>query len=197
MIAVDRNSIYTQNNYSFKNFAMLSDNEIIDIWRWRNNEDIRRWMFHDEVIPLEKHLLFINSLRKRDDCYYWMVFRNEQAIGAIYIQDIDNNSGDFGYYSIPGLKGEGFGLVKEGLNFIFNLLGFEKVFLSVDNKNKLAIALDLYLGFVFTREEVVADRTFLFSDNYSKEVFDSKIGLDKMNYSRYMHELSETGYFDY
>lgn len=196
MIEVDKFSIYTQNGYGFKNYAMLSDNEVKEIWRWRNDESIRKWMFHSEVIPLEKHLFFIESLKKRVDCYYWLVFRNSKPIGSVYLQDIERESGDFGYYTQPGLKGEGFGLVKEGLNFIFNILGFEKVVLSVDKTNKLAIALDLFLGFVFDREEVVEGRSYFWCDNYSKEIFDSKIGLTRENYSIYMRDLAKTSYFD-
>lgn len=199
MPKVEIDKIYTVGKYIFKNYILLGKEEIINIWNWRNDEKIRKWMFHSDVIPFKNHLKFIQSLKKRNDCFYWMVYVDDIAIGAIYLQDVNGNTADFGYYVKPGLKGSGFMLVKEGLNFVFNYLGFASVGLSVACNNLVAFALDVYVGFeIDCIKNIILNgktNTYIFCKQYSLEDYMLHEKLSKEEYLLYMHKLCEIGYF--
>lgn len=200
MTFIDKHILYINNTYSFKNYVMLSKKEIHEIWKWRNDDRIRKCMFHTDIITLENHLNFIYSLKKRTDCYYWMVSKGDIPIGVFYMQNIKGEIGDFGYYCKPGIKGVGFGLVKEGLYFVLHTLGFKAIQLSVLNENIVAIALDIFLGFKFNRTENLnindLMRTFLFCDEYKLEDIIKRYNKSDESYYSFMRKLERINYFD-
>lgn len=73
MITIDKQKTYVSNGWTFKNFVMLSDEEVKNVWQWRNDESIRKWMYNSDIIPWDNHLKFIESLKNREDKYYWLV----------------------------------------------------------------------------------------------------------------------------
>lgn len=59
MISIDRNTIYKTPRYSFKNFVQLSFEEKLNVLNWRNDINVRQWMYHSEVLQLDDHLKFV------------------------------------------------------------------------------------------------------------------------------------------
>ena len=100
---IDKSKLYIIDNYVFKNFVNLTEQEKIMVWEWRNSEGIRKWMTNTETIPLENHLKFVDSLSHRDDLYYWMVYKDNNPLGVVDISSInrDNDSSETGYYLNP------------------------------------------------------------------------------------------------
>lgn len=108
---IDKYKDYQIDNYLYRNFITLSLDEKEKVLEWRNNEKIRRWMNHSEIIPLDNHLRYIESLKNRDDVFYWLVYKDGEAVGVVDILNVEeeNNSVETGYYLNPDLLDSGFG----------------------------------------------------------------------------------------
>ena len=100
MIKIDRDIVYKVNDYSYKNYVVMSEEEKRLVWQWRNHPEIRKWMSNSDIIPLDSHLAFIEGLKNRTDAYYWLVFKEEKPIATLNFTHIDynDNSGMPGYF---------------------------------------------------------------------------------------------------
>ena len=58
-----------------KNFVELDDCQKREIWEWRNNSKISRFM-KNKVISWEEHLGFIKGLKNNSTKLYFLVFLN-------------------------------------------------------------------------------------------------------------------------
>lgn len=154
MIQIDIRKTYSFENYSFKNYAVLSDEEKLQMLEWRNHEDIRKNMYNTRHIALENHLMFIKSLETRTDRYYWMVCADDKPIGSMNIVDVDINRGtaELGYYMAPEFLGggDGFFFIYNVLAFVFDVLGLTSLYGATNAENKAAAYIDEYYGFVKT-----------------------------------------------
>jgi UDP-4-amino-4,6-dideoxy-N-acetyl-beta-L-altrosamine N-acetyltransferase len=108
---VDKNKDYSIGTYLFRNFVSLSLEEKEMVLSWRNHDKIRCWMNNQKVILLENHLKYIESLKVRDDVYYWLVYKEGKPIGVVDIlnADHDNDLAETGYYLNPDLLEAGLG----------------------------------------------------------------------------------------
>lgn len=125
------------------NFIDLSQEEKKMILEWRNHERIRRWMFTQDIIELNDHLEYIESLKERKDRLYFLVKCNLKPIGVIDFTkiDLENGHSEFGVYSNPTIKGVGRILMKAILNYAFSVLKIDRLFSEVFEDNYRAIQL--------------------------------------------------------
>lgn len=131
MIKIERDTIYKVNDYSYKNYVVLSEEEKMLVWQWRNHPEIRKWMTNSEIIPLENHLQFIDNLKDRIDAYYWLVFKGDKPIATLNFTHInyEDNSGMPGLYLSPDElnTGEGFTFHYYYKELAYYQLGFESL----------------------------------------------------------------------
>jgi hypothetical protein len=164
MQQIDKNIIYTANQYQYKSFALLSPKERQDILNWRNHEAIRLMMYNSDIITLDEHLSFINSLDNRDDRYYWLAFKESTPYGIVYIADITGDgSAEVGLYRNPQISDNagGLDLYWNFYNFLFFQLDFCSLVAGMDIRNKVAILLNSFLGFKYAHTKNINDRQFL------------------------------------
>ena len=106
---------------------------------WRNNENIKRWMYSQDDIKLEDHLSYIDSLEVLIDKQYLTVKKNDRYIGVIDFTNIDfeNKITDFGLYSNPFEKVAGVGRILEEIciKYAFELLKLDTLKLEVFDEN--------------------------------------------------------------
>jgi UDP-4-amino-4,6-dideoxy-N-acetyl-beta-L-altrosamine N-acetyltransferase len=161
---INKSITYTHNHFRYKNFVSLTEDEKLTVWHWRNDENIRKWMYNRDFIPVEQHLRFVDSLITRDDCYYWLVFKDSEPYGVVYITDFDRqkNKVEVGLYRDPYFPDMG-----GGLDFYWNFYGLLMFDLEIDKlkagiakENGIAILLNSFLGFVKTGEKAVGDQFF-------------------------------------
>ena len=147
---IDKNKIYELGNYTFHNFITLNEEQIKQIWEWRNHPDIRKYMYNVEYIPLESHLSFVKGLVERQDVVYWLVYYKDNPIGVINLTSIDylNSKSELGYYMTPEKMNSGLGVdfVYHTILFVFETLRVTELFGSIHEDNKNAIILDSYMG---------------------------------------------------
>jgi len=125
----------------------LSDKKMI--LAWRNDDSIRKWMFTNEIISLDNHLRFIDTLVSKKDRLYFLVQQNNQSIGVIDFTNINYEikQAEFGVYAKPGLKGVGEILMKSIIDYAFNTLKIN-ILVSEAFENNIA-AINLYKKFKF------------------------------------------------
>ena len=121
---IDKKITYKVGDYSFINFINLDGETIKQVWQWRNDPQIREFMYNKEIIPLENHLRFVESLKDRNDVAYWLVRKGAEAIGVTNLTDIniEESSAELGYYMLPSKLNSGLGLefAYNNLLFVFN-----------------------------------------------------------------------------
>ena len=123
------------------NFTQLSLDEKELVLKWRNDERIRRWMFSTELISLENHLNYIDSLSSKKDRVYFLVKQNSLPIGVIDFTKITTSSAHIGLYANPDIKGLGNLLMEKIVNYAFEKLKIKKLISEVFETNIKAIKL--------------------------------------------------------
>jgi len=123
------------------NFIDLTSNEKEMLLEWRNDSSIRQWMFTKELISLENHLNYIETLVDKKDRVYFMLKEEGKAIGVIDFTNISKNKANIGLYAKPFLKGKGEILMSTILDYGFNVLKVKTLISEVLNSNQSAIRL--------------------------------------------------------
>lgn len=164
---IDKEITYLVNDYSFINFITLDDETIRQVWQWRNDSQIREFMYNKEIIPFENHLNFVESLKERNDIAYWLVRKGEEAIGVTNLTDIniEESSAELGYYMIPSKLNSGLGLefAYNNLLFVFDSpIQCDYLHGAIHRSNINALVLDSYLGCDIPMDELrQSDKEFI------------------------------------
>ncbi len=134
-----------------KNFINLDFTEAVDVLAWRNEESTAKNMIHSDFIPLDAHLDFIESLKKRSDKYYFKI----ADIGAVTIEDVDfeDDSASFGIYKNPKAQKVGKLLIQIAEILIFKKLKLGKIKIVVKKHNQKAQNLYIKSGYFTYGEE--------------------------------------------
>ena len=130
------------------NFTQLSLDEKKMILKWRNHERIRKWMFSSEVISLENHLNYIDTLFSKKDKVYFLLKQNNNYMGVINFTQIATSSAHIGLYANPNVKGRGMILMEEIIAYGFQTLKVQKLISEVFETNSKAIKLYEKFGFI-------------------------------------------------
>ena len=136
---------------------LLEEKDLDQTLSWRNQDHIRRWFFHSEVILPEQHAAWFQKYRDRDDDFVFIIEergRNNRPIGqaAIYNIDWERRQAEFGRLMI-GVKdalGKGFALAATQaiLQVAHNILNLKSVYLEVYKNNHKAIKIYKTVGFI-------------------------------------------------
>lgn len=181
---IDRNYIYTLNGYQFKNFTFLTEEEVEQVWKWRNHEAIRRYMYTTQIIPFVSHVKFITTLKTRKDVCYWLVLKNGNPIGVINLTDIDEekSSAELGYYIVPEMLNTGIGLdfAYYNLVFAFQTIGCTYLHGGINRANVNALMLDSYLGCKVRLDQLQAGVEFVAWEAYREEFLSTHQGKNDM-----------------
>jgi UDP-4-amino-4,6-dideoxy-N-acetyl-beta-L-altrosamine N-acetyltransferase len=153
------------------NFTDLSNDEKKIILEWRNNPNIKKWMYTQSDITLESHLNFIDSLNNSKDKLYFLVKKEDENIGVIYFTQIEpNESLHIGIYSNPHLKGYGKILLETIIYFSFEILKVEKIFSEVYFENERAYILYKRYNFIEIGKKSLNNRKIIIMELYSKDL---------------------------
>lgn len=148
---IDKKTIYQVNDYSFTNFVALDEEQVKQVWQWRNAPEIREFMYNKEIISIEDHLQFVRSLKKREDVGYWLVRKSDDPIGVTNLTDIniEKSSAELGYYMLPSKLNSGLGLEFAYNNLLFAFdtkIQCNSLHGAIHRSNINALMLDSYLG---------------------------------------------------
>ncbi|EAH8149485.1 UDP-4-amino-4,6-dideoxy-N-acetyl-beta-L-altrosamine N-acetyltransferase [Campylobacter coli] len=150
-----------------KDFTHLDKKEILLVWQWRNDEKISQFM-KTKHIDFQEHLNFIIALKKDQTKKYFLVFKDDEAIGVIDFINITQDSCEFGLYAKPNLKGVGQILMQEIKKYAFKILKIKELKACAFKQNKKALDLYLKSGFFVTSKN---DDFFFLSSTLPQNLF--------------------------
>jgi len=190
MIQIDRHKIYESHGYTFKNFVCLTEEEKMMILDWRNHENVRKEMVNKELISVENHLRFFESLKNRSDCYYWLVTDKEGTklgvLDLVHIVEIDD-IGEIGFYLNQSELGRGFDFMLESLYFVFGVLKLGNNLVTVDVNNKDLVLFNKYIGTQFDGIKEIDGNRFYYSDRMTGEYLLTHYNeMSLLNYARFV-----------
>ena len=115
------------------------------VLNWRNSDEIKKWMYSQDVISTKTHLDFIDELQFSKERQYLLVKKESNYVGIVNFTSInfDKKQSYFGLYAIPFDKMKGVGQVLEEvcIKYVFDLLRLNKLKLEVFSDNLRAINL--------------------------------------------------------
>lgn len=143
------------------NFTDLDDEKKLTILSWRNNPNIRSWMYDDSIIQKGSHLNFIDSLKNNKMKKYFLVSNQEQDLGVIYFTNITTECAEFGIYANPNINNIGKTLMETIINYGFQSLKVKKLKAEVFENNIKAISLYNRFNFKQTDTFIKNNKTIL------------------------------------
>ncbi len=145
--------------------------------QWRNKDEVRRYMIHQHNISTQEHAQWLEGLKTSTTHKYWVVYRNDEPVGMVYLNDMDpkERTSQWGFY-IGEEKSRGKGLGKnilfELLTRFFDEMHYQKLITEVFSQN--TIAFNLYHQFMFRRvgQRVLEDSRKLLLLEFTKADWD-------------------------
>jgi len=143
----------------------LEDTE--NIIKWRNNPSVRNNFIYRDVFTKETHLNWYNNRILTGDVVQFIIYSDvlSKDVGSVYLRDIDkvNQKAEFGIFiGEDDCRGLGIGTKATSLilDYGFNELGLNRIFLRVFKRNIGAIKAYKNAGFIeegIFREDVMFD----------------------------------------
>lgn len=134
--------------YTFKNFTELTELESDEVLHGRNDPEVRRWMTSNRVISTDEHRRFMSGLRGNPLAAYVRIERAGRFAGVYSLNDVEAGSGLGGFWVTAYTRERllVLNVVFQGMNFIFNALGIERIYGCQKQDNFGAIRLNALLG---------------------------------------------------
>lgn len=125
-----------------------SDAELI--LEWRNKDSVRLNMYNPEVISIETHQVWFDSMLKNKTCQYFIYEQNNEPLGVLSFSEIDEKSkkASWAFYSgATNVRGIGSEMEKLALDYAFNELNLNKLCCEVLEFNSAVIRFHRKFGF--------------------------------------------------
>lgn len=140
---------------------LLEQNDLPLTLLWRNQDKVRKWFINTDVIQEDKHLAWFERYMKLDNDFIFVILAKDLEnlpVGQISLYNInwEISHAEYGRLMIgpPIAKGKGYARQATTLllDFAFNILNLNVVFLEVKSDNKSAIAIYESAGFSITKQ---------------------------------------------
>lgn len=127
----------------------LGDLEQIMIWR--NSKEVSQYMYTDPKLTIEMQRQWFEKIQNEKTTKYWLMALDGVRIGLMCLTDIDEHHQrcNIGHYiADASLRGRGIGGILEcNINdYVFDIMGLNKVCFEVIASNKRAISLHEKFG---------------------------------------------------
>jgi len=142
--------------YKIINFIYTNEDEKKLILKWRNHDDVRKWMFNKAIISTNEHYNYMQSLQNRPDKLCFLVSTENEYLGIIEFNEVNlkQKSAYFGLNTNMSLKWLGAGTILQEICLYLskNQLQIKTLMLDVFSNNKRAISLYKRFNFRTTKE---------------------------------------------
>ncbi len=158
---VDLNNSFTIEDYLFKNYLILNEDEQKMVLDFRNNN--RKWMINQHLISLEEHLNFIDKLGKDKTKLYFLVYKDNIPFISIDFHDINYNEKEayWGYFlGNENYRTEVLKIEKIIIYIAFEILNLNNL-LCINDANNKVINIHKFFGFKEIGEESINDIKYI------------------------------------
>lgn len=156
----------TNNNVSLR---AMTEKDTDNIVRWRNNPRVREYFISRSLFTPESHLNWFHTRVQTGEVAQFIIVDTDAGkdVGSVFLRDIDpeNKKGEYGIFiGEDDCRGKGIGsaAAKLILDYAFDELKLNRVFLRVFENNKRAIRSYEKVGFKYEgtfRDDVIIDGT--------------------------------------
>lgn len=148
-MTVNLKSSFTEGEYSFIPFQELTPAWSEQMRLGRNHPDVRRASVNRDEISRERHAKFVDSLRSRDNTFYFMVRHMPSGIniGSVNLHLLTPTSAERGIWLFAEYRGSGHAhALLSSLYRFLRRCGVRRVVTSVRTDNPASHALEHALG---------------------------------------------------
>lgn len=144
-------------------FLEIEEKHLETIRKWRNADEVRRYMYTDQEIGIEQQKKWFAKILERNEEKHWIVECNDKLVGMVNLKRIDNlnHTAEWAFYlGELESRGTGIGILIEFklLELVFEKMGLHKLNCSVLDFN--AVVVDLHKKFGFTEEGRLRQQIF-------------------------------------
>jgi len=136
---------------------------------WRNNPDIRKYMYTDHEISAEEHRAWFSLAMGDPTRKYWIIVCDGEDVGLVNLYNIDpkNRRCYWAFYVVsPNVRGKGVGSFAEfsALRFVFEDMRFKKLCCEVLAFNQGVVRMHTSFGFTqegLFRQHILKEDVFI------------------------------------
>lgn len=134
--------------YTFKNFAVLTEQESDEVLQGRNDPQVRRWMTSDLPIAPDEHQRFMSGLKGNDSAAYVRIERGGCFVGVYSLNNIADGSALGGFWVTAYARDRllPLNVVFQGMDYMFRVQGIGRIYGCQKQDNHSAIRLNALLG---------------------------------------------------
>ena len=135
---------------------LLEESDLPLTLAWRNQDHIRKWFIHSDIILPEQHRAWFAKYQERDDDFIFVIEELEilrRPVGQVSLHNISwsQQRAEFGRLMIGDPEARGKGLGKQATQLLlamaFNQFHLNEVYLTVFEENAPAVAIYQQCGF--------------------------------------------------
>lgn len=128
---------------------LMNEDDQGHVLSWRNNPEVRRYMFTQHELSSEEHTLWFARASQDPDTHLLVFEIDKRPLGFINIHQVASGGiADWGFYAAPAApKGTGRALGEAALGYAFETLGLHKLCGKALAFNERSIRLHMNLGF--------------------------------------------------
>ncbi len=143
------------------------------LWNWRNQDFVRKMMFHSEFIDLEKHLKWLNLSLVNPDKQLYLFSYNKEPMGMITFSYQYTKNSNWGFYigNSKAPKGMGTLLGITALNEFFSSNSNKTLNAQVLEFNTKSIFLHKKLGFVLKKVTLNKEKIKIYHFSINKSLW--------------------------
>lgn len=93
--------------YKVVNYVDCTKEQNLDILALRNRDDVRSWMVNPEVISVENHFKFVESLKDNPNRLYYAIYKNGVLVGTYNLTNEGDGVWERGIIANPSTQGTG------------------------------------------------------------------------------------------
>ena len=179
---------FLKKNYKFINFIDLDLKQKKIIYKNRNHNFIRQWMFDNSSFSLKKHLMFCDNLKKDSSKIFFLIKRNKKYVGVYSLVNIKKPEAQSGYFLFLNSIKKNLALefLYSAITYIFRNLKINKLYGYSVFQNKNAFILNKALGF-HQKKVLKNNKLFYYSVInkifWKKKIFNNKKILNMINFT--------------
>ena len=176
-------SSYKESVFDFDNFIDLSENELLEVLRWRNSDLTRKWMKNNNLISKESHLSYCRNLKVQNISAHWRLSHKNRHVGVISVNEYfsDKNSCEWGFYlSDQSLPEDSLTIFYGALKLFFETISISTLHGSVKATNKSAVLLNNYFQFIEVESKIVEEEPYLILKLEQQNWLNRKISLAQL-----------------
>lgn len=129
----------------------MSEKDLQLVFKWRNSPRVSKEMYTDRKIAWEEHAKWFKSCQTSKEIENFLCYLEQEAIGVVSITDIDmkNRRCSWGIYigREDAPKGSGTKMGYLALQYVFNDLKLQKIWVEVLANNTVSLNFHKKLGF--------------------------------------------------